>query len=419
MNYVSSSPKQKALGWDGIIYRVSTTIAQYNMAGGIGTQYPITANPAIPNFGTSGSPSFGDAAEAYRPNLDFGDAPASYDPDALAPAVHDMISTLKLGSNQDLEWSKTSSVNADADGVDEDALPYVQLYSNTGTYLTEANVFNNTGANATLAAWADFNNNGIFESGEGITQTIATSTTQQTINLFWSGISEVIPDGSYIYLRIRITSASNAMGLSNATGYFSNGEVEDYRVLVTFTPLAVRVTDFKVTKISEEKVEIKWTSVDDEMHTRYDVERSFDGRNWVTIHSISANNDHHSVRYTYTDPNPLKPTSFYRVKYSKANTQLHFTPIQKVNFNWFHSLNVFPNPVTKIAFARFITMEDLQIQLSLVDVTGSLHHSQNYQVRKGENTIALLFVEQLPAGRYTLQLKIKNETQTQQIVINR
>lgn len=278
VNYVAALPKQTATGWDGTIYRVTNTIAQYNMAGGVGMQYNITANPAIPNFGSSGAPSFGDAAEAFRPKVDFGDAPASYDPDALAPALHDIVSNLQIGSILDVEWLKTSSANADADGGDEDGLPYVQLYANGGQYLTEVNVFNNTGANATLCAWADFNNNGIFETGEGITQTIASSTTTQTVSLYWTGITDILPDNTYTYLRIRISSAINGMTAANATGYFSDGEVEDHRILVTFDPLAVKVADFIVQKLNEEQVKIKWTSINDEINTNYEVQRSADGR---------------------------------------------------------------------------------------------------------------------------------------------
>lgn len=114
-------------------------------------------------------------------------------------------------------------------------------------------MFNNTGANATLCAWADFNNNGIFETGEGITQTIASSTTTQTVSLYWTGITDILPDNTYTYLRIRISSAINGMTAANATGYFSDGEVEDHRILVTFDPLVVKVADFIVQKLNESK----------------------------------------------------------------------------------------------------------------------------------------------------------------------
>ncbi len=151
--------------------------------------------------------------------------------------MHEVDANLRLGTTFDEEWNKTASANADADGGEEDGLAYVALLNqNSGNYYTLVNVYNNTGTNATLAAWVDFNNNGTFESGEAITKTVVTSTVNQVVDLNWTGIVNSLAAGTNVYLRIRLTSATYNMTTANPTGYFGNGEVEDYKVIVIIRP---------------------------------------------------------------------------------------------------------------------------------------------------------------------------------------
>ena len=69
--------------------------------------------------GAAISGSWGDAAEAFKPKTDFGDAPASYDPGGSDPATHEVTTTLYLGSAVDIEFTKKTSAAADADNFDD------------------------------------------------------------------------------------------------------------------------------------------------------------------------------------------------------------------------------------------------------------------------------------------------------------
>lgn len=166
-------------------------------------------------------------------------------------------------------------------------------------------------------------------------------------------------------------------------------------------------------------MKIKWTSINDEINTNYEVQRSADGRNWVSIHHIAASTDNRSAAYSFIDGSPEKPISYYRIKYGNQNSDLHLTEIKIVNFGFFHSVHLYPNPATSIATVRFTTVADQHIQLSLIDVTGNLLFSKTYKVNKGVNTIPLTFTNQLAAGHYTLQLISKNEIQTRPLILSR
>ncbi len=413
-------PRQVSIDWMGNVYNVGTaatsssgTIVPYTN-GTINTaqQYTITRN------GVAVSGSWGDAAEAFRPRVDFGDAPATYDPNPLAPALHETSSTLRLGTAQDVEWAKTSSVNADADGGDEDGLPFLQVLTSGGNYYTDVDVYNNTGANATVCGWIDFNANGIFDPGEGVSQTVPSSAVTQRIQLFWPSVVTTLLPNSYTYIRVRVTSAANAMTTANATGFFSNGEVEDYYVIVNAVALNVKLNKFSAVKLNDESVKLNWSVNGEEAGTEYQVDRSDNGASWQTIHRRTATKDDVAVSYSAQDELPAKPASYYRLKYTDIRNKIHYSQIEKIQFPVVRSYTLYPNPASNYTTIIVDAVVQSSAQVQLIDANGKLVHSQNLTLQKGNNNIPVVFPSKLSNGTHVVQLITEEKTYSQKIIIN-
>jgi hypothetical protein len=227
------APIQAGQLWDGRLYWTGGQspelgrVARYNENGTIGAKIVATVSICSPPWvGRAG-----DASDPFRPKSDFGDAPASYDPIAQERATHEYDCNLRLGATFDREWQKTPSADASADGTDEDGIATVTLLPpGVVTYVQDVQVYNNTGVNATLAGWLDYNGNGLFDASEGVTMNVPSTGTMQTVTLSWPSINNTLPLGSTTFSRFRLTSASNGMTVNNATMWRANGEVEDYRV---------------------------------------------------------------------------------------------------------------------------------------------------------------------------------------------
>ena len=82
--------------------------------------------------------SKGYASEPFRPKVDFGDAPLSYDPVEINAAVNEMDSALNLGCDYAREWvTRGQTAMANSDNYD-DGLSFVPVYNPvTGAYLTQ------------------------------------------------------------------------------------------------------------------------------------------------------------------------------------------------------------------------------------------------------------------------------------------
>ena len=170
--------------------------------------------------------------------LDFGDAPSQYGTTISEDgARHEADDSLTLGVALDEELDGTPSTNANGDDVDralpddEDGLldPATDLRLTEGaTPTVRVNVHNETGSEATLYGWIDYNGDGLFDNAtERASITVPDATTGVVVLDF-----PTVPLGTAgtTYARFRL---STDVAAANPTGYAADGEVEDYVVRIS------------------------------------------------------------------------------------------------------------------------------------------------------------------------------------------
>jgi hypothetical protein len=174
---------------------------------------------------------------ALRPNpLDFGDladtgagtGAGNYQTSLVDNGPRHSIvgGATRLGINEDGETDGQPNATAtgdDANGTpdDEDGVTIPALYAGQSAAL----VINVTGAAGKLDAWIDWNRNGAFNVGEQIATNRAVALGNNTLNV---SVPADAANNVSLAARFRISSAG---GLA-PTGLASNGEVEDYMVMV-------------------------------------------------------------------------------------------------------------------------------------------------------------------------------------------
>jgi hypothetical protein len=372
----------------------------------------ILPGPATP------SGSWGDAAEAFRPKCDFGDAPASYDPDPWSPAVHERDTALRLGPSFDREWTRsTASAMADSDGSDEDGMPFVQIFNpDYGNYLSDLLVYNNTGANATVCAWLDYDGDGLFEASEGITVNVPSSSSQQTVSLYWPSIVSPLTMGTHTFLRIRITSAENDMTTANATGYFVNGEVEDYRVIVNNFPLFNKLHSFNAFQKGP-AIDINWKMADEDAGTKYIVQRRSAGGGWKNLETVDCSCQG-AGSYALNDFSPLTGQSYYRLIIKQANGQFHYSQTIKVNYRNEGRIKILPNPASDMLNATVEAKSAGSGMLAISDLQGKVVLKRSIQLTAGVNRISLA-IELLPDGKYLLEFRSGNTKYVEKLIVRK
>ena len=404
----SPAPIQVGQTWNGTLYWTGGQapelgrVALYNENGTIGPKTVATTTVCSPPWvGRAG-----DASDPFKPKSDFGDAPASYDPIAMEPATHEYDCNLRLGATFDREWNKTSSANATADGGDEDGISTVTILPpGVVTYVQDVNVYNNTGANATLGGWLDYNANGVYEFGEGVTLTVPSSASMQTTTLSWPSLNVTLPVGTSTFLRIRLTSASNNMTASNATRWFANGEVEDYLVFVNII-LPVKMLSFTAKAEGTDRVLLKWSTSDEINFKGFDIERSKDGLTYNKIAFVQSNSNGDAVNdYSFYDYDPIPGQSYYRLKLISNDGSFRYSEVQAVEIKNFNAgLKISPNPIQSHTTLRFTVDNNETIAVNVLDVNGKKLMTKSVAVQAGYNQVYMDNWNNIPSGVYIVQV---------------
>ncbi|CAA6826142.1 MAG: internalin, putative [uncultured Sulfurovum sp.] len=208
-------------------------------------------NYNYPTGTPTGGTSSHDFCASETEKKDYGDAPEEY------PHVsHIPSDNLYLGDTKpDTENNQQSSSDASGDGSDDSdgvTIPPT-LFIENSNYDVPVKVFNNSGQNAYITAWIDFDRNGIFEEYEAINTNnlvIPSSSSSQTVTIQWSNSYSPkmnnLTVGNTI-MRIRLTTSRvyrcDSEHYANGTSYENNyfvspdGEIEDYEISIKETPI--------------------------------------------------------------------------------------------------------------------------------------------------------------------------------------
>jgi hypothetical protein len=367
---------------------------------------------AINGFGWKNGPAnkTNDATGPFKPKTDFGDAPSSYDAVTVDPATHLRDTALHLGAIFDREWTPMPSVFADGDGADEDGLLSVSVLASNPTQDVNMNVavYNNTGAAANLVAWLDYNKNNVFDASEGRSITVTSMAAMQVIPLSWININTAtLVNGDLTYLRIRLSTAA---GLTTATptGYFLNGEVEDYPIIVDML-LPAKLLRFDAYKNNEQQVKVAWDVLTEAGLKNYEVQYSTDQQNWITIGTQEVSGINSGVQsYTLTHYQPQNGKNYYRLKINELSGIINYGLIKSVQFQKKNSLQIMPNPAHASTKLVLFTNSNGEIKIEICDMPGRTIQTKREYVQAGNCIITL---NNLPskAGIYNVRVIKSNQ----------
>ena len=212
-------------------------------------QFTVSETPVIIIDATTSNPDdprqdYGDAPDTYSTNKtpsndgvsNLDDVGASHSLGLSTPTVYLGATPPDGESDATVAVSGADAVGDDTSGStpdDETGVSSFPALQTTDTnYSVTVNLLNNSGGDAYLVGWIDFNRNGKFEANEGLRQTITTNASAQAIALNWTGLGTLGLVSGDTYARFRL-STDTGLDTNDFIGAFIDGEVEDYRLTIT------------------------------------------------------------------------------------------------------------------------------------------------------------------------------------------
>jgi len=241
----NTSNSNLTLTWTGLSgLTAGTTYAHFRLSDSASL---TTSTPT----GLVGSGEVEDYPLTIQSALDYGDAPdtgantasGNYRTTITDGGPSQSISaSLRLGTQADGDTGLLQNANADADDTnnldDEDWVTIPTFVKNSNSvYVIPVSVTNTTGANAFLAGFIDFNQDGDFlDTNENTaTTTVANNAAAQTVYLTFNTTTVNAATLGTTYARFRLSSNSADAGSSVGTSN-NPGEVEDYPIAIASPP---------------------------------------------------------------------------------------------------------------------------------------------------------------------------------------
>ena len=361
------------------------------------------------NFARSGMGPLALTVEA-----DFGDAPDSYktllknNPANNGPS-HGIISQLKLGATEASDddghpGAGNAQHDTDDDGISSSAT--ISRSSNT-TYSLTTSFTNNTESNAHFAAWLDWNNNGVFNVGEGVTATKAAAITTGSVTFTWTNFTMTnIPVDLKTFARIRVSTED--ITTSDVGGAFIDGEVEDYQLTIEGS-LPVTLVSLEA-KAADKSITLNWKTANEKDFSHFDILKSADAKEFKSIGAIDGSS---RGNYDFTDYEPANGNNYYRLKMVDTDGSFDLSRVVNVNFEANKTFLIAENPTKGGIFN--VSTNALNPNFEIFTTSGSRVDIMN-SASADANTYTLK-VKKPAAGLYILKMTGNGKALTKKIII--
>lgn len=174
---------------------------------------------------------------------------------------------------------------------------------------------------------------------------------------------------------------------------------------------------------SDNKIKLEWITVAETNSDYFSVERSSDGLEFETIHTLKASGNSSSrLNYAAMDEQPLPGINYYRLTQTDVNGVVHQSAIIYVNMDETPQAfidKLYPNPSNDMIHADLFLPDNGNVQLRLFDYTGKLVMEKAVSTQKGFSTLSTDLSE-LPKGIYIIKISSGSQVEiyAQRIIKN-
>lgn len=188
--------------------------------------------------------------------------------------------------------------------------------------------------------------------------------------------------------------------------------------------LPVELISFEA-KVDNTAVVLTWQTASEVNNDYFSIERSTNGLTFEEIGRVTANGDSRDIQeYSYYDENPIKGTSYYRLKQTDYNGSSEYVKLITANFSEEDDgtcvLNVYPNPCTGNCTINLddCPLSDGEVAVELYDAMGKrIVNRIQPKSNDGDISFHLNTNNNLSPGVYIVRSKAGNKSESKTVIV--
>jgi hypothetical protein len=132
-------------------------------------------------------------------------------------------------------------------------------------------------------------------------------------------------------------------------------------------------------------VQLNWQAEIDLQYDHFEIERSSDGENFVTLGKNTS-----LPPYSFIDPNAKAGRNYYRIKEVDKNGKAIYSKTIMIEYDPARAvINVYPNPVRDQLNIRISTGERAQLKTLITDIEGKVIYRSNAMYEQGASDVKI------------------------------
>ena len=255
-----------------------------------------------------------------------------------------------------------------------------------------------------------------------------------TVKLNERGASNMSSPASIYGVIERVNSGSSWQSQGthvNSTQYISGGTVHAERSAVNVSSdygigfpqtgysLPLELLSFDAV-LNKDVVDLTWVTASELNSDYFTIERSADGIHFTDLLSQkAAGNSTHTINYADVDEQPLFGFSYYRLRQTDFNREVHYSQIETIYYQpKSFDFEVLPNPTTADNINLKITgAKGESLLITLSDVSGKKYSIYEYKPDSEISFIKIKSSAQLAAGYYLTEIILNGKIYSKPVII--
>ena len=182
--------------------------------------------------------------------------------------------------------------------------------------------------------------------------------------------------------------------------------------------LPVHLISFQGNMNKNNKVTLNWTVADNETANSFEVERSFNGRDFTTAGVVFASEKMGTENYTFYETTSGTDKVMYRLKMIDKNRDVDYSRILifQLKSTISNNIKIIGNPVNDKLTFSFTSPATQSVDVKVYDMSGKMVLKNKVNSLEGSNVISLPLSSTFKAGMYIVEVNNGIELQSSKFI---